>query len=93
MFLFCMFDTVSKQFTPIFEQSTPASAVRAIKKDARIMESLDDFQIFPLGEKIDMSGMGDAVIPLDFDWSSVLSFDSKPRPISLRAYLGLDKAD
>lgn len=87
MIVYVLFDKVSKQFTPTFEQPTHSAAVRALRKDVGIISSVDDFYIIPLLTKFDMSDIGDAEIPENFDWSSVIRFTEGIQPISLREFL------
>lgn len=89
MIVYMLFDKVSKQFTPTFEQPTKSAAIRALKRDSAIMASLDDFLIFPVFEKLDMSSTGDSEIPDNFRWDSVIkAYQQKPLP--LKDFLGID---
>lgn len=95
MIVYVLFDKVSKQFTPCFEQPTRAAAQRALKKDAAIMASVDDFLIFPLFTKYDLDDVtGSGEIPENFDWfSAIRPVYEKPHPIDLRYFLEIDNRD
>lgn len=85
MIVYVLFDKVAKQFTPTFEQPNDAAAIRALKKDVGIMSSVEDFYIFPLFSKYDLSDIGE--IPEDFDWSSAIRCQRSVKPIALSEFL------
>jgi len=59
MFLYCLYDTVSKQFAPSFEQPNDPSAVRMFKNMCRQDSSISpsDYELYSLGS---IKRVGDA---------------------------------
>lgn len=59
MIIYTLYDAVAQQFTPVFQQPTKAACIRAIKHDAAIMASIDDFYIVEIAELMSLENLKD----------------------------------
>lgn len=91
MKIYVLFDKVSHQFAPVFQQATDDACRRAILKDENLMKQIDDFKISCFAEIQSLETIEN--VPDDLDFSSVLRVVKSVRFVSLKEFIGTNDAD